>query len=117
MAAARKKNAASVAADPRHGSTNTRRGMEMNKHVNTTAAAGSAMASADDAYSQERRSYGDALTVIGKARSVNELMFMAAESIPDFETKNAIATGADIINDLLVEARFIIDANLRRARA
>lgn len=60
------------------------------------------------------RDLGDAHTIIHRARHLNELMFMAGESLPDRAMKNAFTTGADMIEELLIDAANVIDVVMAR---
>lgn len=101
------KGPASAPTLPSHGPTNSREGLEMNKHSNTTAAAETTMP-VDD------RDLGDAHTIIHRARHLNELLFMAGESLQDRTARNAFTTGADMIEELLTDAANVIDAVMSR---
>ncbi len=52
----------------------------------------------------------DVQTLLCRIRNLNELMFMAGESMSDRVTRNAITTGADVIDDMLKQADDMIDA-------
>lgn len=105
-----KKGPAEAATSVQAGSLNPTKDHEMNKPSDTTAADDAAMA-------DETRDLGDACDLLARARHLNELMFMAGESVRDKNMRNAITTGADIINDLLIEVRDVITANMERGAA
>lgn len=101
----KKKGPASVGALPSHGSTNPQKDMDMNKHVNTTAAAGTA---------SETRDIGDAIDIVCRAISINELMFEAAHRMSDKGVRNAFVEGSVVVTDFLNDAKAILYASLER---
>ena len=68
----------------------------------------------DEALPEETRDIGDAIDLLCRAISLNELLFMAGESIAIREMKEAITTGADVIDDVLGEVKAILYANVER---
>lgn len=62
----------------------------------------------------ETRDIGDAIDLLCRAISLNELIFMAGESIAIRDMKEAITTGADVIDDVLAEVKAILYANIER---
>lgn len=63
---------------------------------------------------EETRDIGDAIDLLCRAISLNELIFMAGESIAIRDMKEAITTGADVIDDVLGEVKAILYANVER---
>lgn len=63
---------------------------------------------------EETRDIGDAINLLCRAISLNELIFMAGESIAIRDMKEAITTGADVIDDVLGEVKAILYANIER---
>jgi len=57
------------------------------------------------------RDIGDAIDLLCRAISLNELMFMAAHDIELHGKREAMSTGADVINGMLEEAKAILYAN------
>lgn len=62
----------------------------------------------------ETRDVGDACDVLCRAIYLNEVLFMAGESLPDPLLANAITTQCDFINDLLEDAKSILYANIKQ---
>lgn len=62
----------------------------------------------------ETRDLDAAHDVLTRAKQLNELIFMASEGLQDRNMACAFTTGADIINDLLVDAQAIIVAVMDR---
>jgi hypothetical protein len=63
---------------------------------------------------EETRDTSDAIDLLCRAISLNELIFMASEGIPSRSTKEAITTGADVLNGILGEVKAILLANIER---
>jgi len=70
--------------------------------------------SGGEAMPADNRDLGDAHTIIHRARHLNELLFMAGESLQDRATRNAFTTGADMIDELLKDAANVIDMVMNR---
>ncbi|WP_210307217.1 hypothetical protein [Aquamicrobium lusatiense] len=68
---------------------------------------------------EEPRTFLDALDLLDKAIFLNQLVFMAGHSLNGHVQKSAIATGCDVINDILRDARSVFkelrDDQVRRA--
>lgn len=60
---------------------------------------------------EETRTISDAISLLCRARSLNELIFMAGEGIAIREMKEAITTAADLIDGMLGEVKTILYAN------
>lgn len=63
------------------------------------------------------RDAADAIDVLTRALSLNQLMFMAGESIKTDDVSEAITTGSDIMRDLIVEAKELIYAAIDGGRS
>lgn len=63
----------------------------------------------------ETRTINDAIDLVRRARSLNELMFMAGENL-SAPMKEAITTGCDLLDGLLGEVRAILYANSDEGR-
>jgi hypothetical protein len=62
----------------------------------------------------ENRSIGDASDLLFRAMSLNELVYMAGESIDSRHIREAITTGSDVVDNMLREVKAILDANIAR---
>lgn len=69
---------------------------------------------AGEAVPADTRDIGDAIDLLCRAISLNELIFMAGESIAIRDLKEAITTGADVIDGVLEEVKAILYANVER---
>lgn len=49
----------------------------------------------------ETRDLSDTIDLLAKAIDLNELIFMASESMPDPSVRNAMTTGSDMIDNML----------------
>ena len=58
----------------------------------------------------ETRDIGDAIDLLCRAIRLNELIFMASESI----AKEAITTGCDMLDIMLEEVKAVLYANIER---
>lgn len=58
---------------------------------------------------EEPRSLLDALDLLDKAISLNQLVFMAGHNLDGHTHKSAIATGCDFVNDILRDARSVFE--------
>lgn len=67
---------------------------------------------ADGVAVPETRDISDAADILCRAISLNELMFRAGESLTDRALRDALTTGADTIDDLLMEVRSILYATM-----
>lgn len=70
--------------------------------------------SGGEAMPEDTRDIGDACDVLCRAIYLNEVLFMAGGSQSDRKLANAITTQCDFINDLLMDAKAILYANIER---
>src|SRR5690554_6780324 len=105
MATAQKqKDAAPAATDPRHGPIhNPPKDQNMNTERDSTAAAVTA---------SETRDVGDAIDIINRAISINELIFESAHRLGDREVISAFVEGTMVIREFLDDAKSVLYANI-----
>lgn len=106
--ALKEKGPASVAALPDHGSNNPQKDMEMNRTKDSTA---------DAMAASETRSVGDAIDILCRAISINQLIFEAAHRLEDRTIVNAFVEGNLVIDEFLKDAKAVLYANLERKGA
>ncbi|MBX3572446.1 MAG: hypothetical protein KF694_08860 [Mesorhizobium sp.] len=77
----------------------------MNAHTPTPGAVPAA---------SENRDIGDAIDIISRAISINDLIFEAAHRLEDRAVVNAFVEGSLVVHDFLADAKAVLYANIER---